>query len=372
MSKKRGNTEGTIFKLENGTFRAQISLNGRRLSHSAKTEKECRDWLKKTITQIDHGLTFAGAQTYLEEFLLGWLRGIKQSIRPVTYYQYEMVCTRHIIPTLGKIKLKDLRPDQIQKLYAMKVINDQGYRTAQMVHTVLHMALKNAIKLGLLIRNPTEATTPPKHTEKEMKIWNEVEVSEFLLAVRGDRNEALYQLELATGLRQSEILALKWSDLDWTKRSLSVTRQLKRCGPENDYFSSPKTRAGRRNIILGTRTIEKLRDHLSRQESERKAKVDSNLYTSFMKLVKQLGLPDIRFHDLRHTSASLMVNHNIPIIVVSRRLGHSKVSIKLDIYAHLIPEMQEGAAELIDDLITPVEIQLHHGCTEEVKTAYQV
>ena len=238
--------------------------------------------------------------------------------------------------------------------------------------------------LGLIQRNPALAVKPPRYEIPEMKFFNEEQVNRFLSVAHGDRYDALYHLELATGLRQSEILGLRWKDLDWDKRSLVVLHQLKREFKEGDYFSQTKTKSGRRIIILGKRTLEKLRNHWSNQLEEKRFAGDhwkendliftstigtpinqSNLYKSFKNLLKKSELPDIRFHDLRHTAATLMLNHGVPAIIVSRRLGHSKVSVTLDIYGHLIPEMQNEAAELIDDLITPIEVSIAHDCTSE-------
>jgi integrase len=234
------------------------------------------------------------------------------------------------------------------------------------------------VKLGLIGRNPAEVVTPPKSISKEMRFYDENLVNQMLLAARGDRHEALYQLAITTGLRQGELLGLRWSDLDLGKRTLQVQRQLKRKFRKGDYFELLKTKAGRRTIILGAKTIEKLQEHWKRQNQERifagsrwqendlifptpkGTPMDhSNLYRAFKGLIKKVGLPEIRFHDLRHTAASLMLNHGVPVIIVSRRLGHSKASITLDIYGHLVPEMQSEVAEMMDELITPVEIELH-------------
>ncbi len=189
--------------------------------------------------------------------------------------------------------------------------------------------------------------------------------------------EALLHLAASTGMRQMEILGLKWSDLDWIKKTLKVERQLVR--GEGVQFSQPKTRHGRRIVVLGDRTIENLRRQYDRQNGARRKFGESwskhgLIFTSangspihfrvlmryFKNLLKAAGLPEIRFHDLRHTAASQMLNHGIPVIVVSRRLGHARPSITLDIYGHLIPGMQEEAALMIDDLITPVEFQQLH------------
>lgn len=378
--KKRGNKEGTVFyDSTKESWRAQVTLDGHRLSHNSKTRQEAQEWLKETIAQIDTGLTFDGARTKLCDFLEDWLISTKPGLKPNTWYQYNMTAHNHILPTLGKIPLMDLRAEHIQKLYDKKLKEGTGARTVQFMHQTLHKALDHALRLGIIPRNPTAATFRPKDETKEMKIYDESQVSQLLMAVQGTRVEALYQLVLATGMRQSEVLALKWSDLDWKNQTITVRRQLVRLPKSKDeYFSTVKTNAGKRTITLGNATIESLRNHVNIQDEEKRnpqrEKWDendlifpsitgtpmnqSNLYHHFKALIAEIGLPDIRFHDLRHTAASLMLNHGIAPMVVSKRLGHAKVSITLDTYGHLIPELHGDVAQMIDDFISPVRIPL--------------
>lgn len=210
-----------------------------------------------------------------------------------------------------------------------------------------------------------------------MKFFTATQVSQMLLAAREDCNEALYIFAVTTGMRQSELLALKWSDLDWQKRILHIQRQLTVNNRKDGYYVPLKTKASNRTIDIGQKTVESLREHYERQYKERlnskswqendlifpatsgKPMYQNFLYNRFKELIKVAGLPEIRFHDLRHTAASLMINNGIPIIVVSRRLGHSRVSITVDTYSHLLPEIQSEAAEVIDNLVMPVEIELH-------------
>jgi integrase len=378
MPKRRGNNEGSLFQRKDGTWRAQISLNGNRMSFSAKTRREVFSWLRKIQNQVEDGLTYEGANTTLEKFLENWLISIKTTIRHGTWYQYEMTSRKHLPPELKKLELKDVSAVHIQSLYDEKIKTGVGPRTVCVIHVVLHKALEHALKLGLISRNPTNAVTPPKYQPEEMKFYDEVQVNQFLLAARGDRNEVLYHLAVITGMRQSELLGLKWSDLDWRGGTLKVQRQLKRGNWKDGFFTTPKTKAGKRIIVLGANTLAKLREHFNRQYLERQkcgerwqendliftstigTPMDQfNLHRVFKQFIRDMGMPEIRFHDLRHTAASLMLNHGVPVIVVARRLGHSKVSITLDTYGHLMPEMQQEVANLMDELVSPIEVQLH-------------
>jgi integrase len=203
-----------------------------------------------------------------------------------------------------------------------------------------------------------------------MKVFTEDQVQTFLKSIHGQVDEALFYLAVTTGMRQSELIALKWSDLSVTNKTIIIERQLKRHYVGSDFFTQPKTKNGIRIIQVGRKAIELLNKHKEKQEIH-KALFDSewqefdlifpsftglpirqfSIYKRFIHIVDQAKLPRIRFHDLRHTAASIMLNHNIPMIVVSRRLGHYKVSFTIDTYGHLMPEMQEKAAELMDSFL---------------------
>jgi integrase len=377
MAGKRGNNEGTILKLPSGNWRAQITLNGRRLSHTFSTHRDSQEWIRKTRGQIDDGLTFAITKITLGDFLKGWLTDTKAARQRSTWVKNEQICRGYIIPNLGQVKIRDLRPEHIQGLYRSLLDQDVGTYTVIKVHTVLHSALQQATLTGMISRNPASYAQPPREPANEMAILNESQVSQLLVAANGHRWEALYHLAIVTGMRQMEILGLKWTDLDWLRQTLRIERQLQRPeGGEAVKFASPKTRFGKRAIALGGKTIEVLRAHLLYQQGEKTVAgikwvengliftnslggpIDArNLLRNFKQLLRDAGLPAIRFHDLRHTAASLMLNAGIPVIVVSRRLGHARASITLDVYGHLIPSMQSEAAELIDQMVTPVAVE---------------
>ena len=278
---------------------------------------------------------------------------------------------------MGHIKLKDMRPDHVQSLYNTKLESGASNRTVRLIHTVLHIALNQALKIGLIGRNPSDAVIKPKLIKKEMKTLTDTQVQTLLFAARGTRHEVLYQLAVTTGLREGELLGLKWSDLDWVTRHVKVQRQIQWLSGQGLVFSEPKSAAARRVIVLGTATIEKLREHYQQQQWERLAAGDRwvendlifpttkgtpsnwrSLVRSFKKLLQTSSLPNIRFHDLRHTAATLMLQQGIHPKVVQERLGHSQVSLTLNTYSHVLPNMQEEAAEKIDELILPVAVRL--------------
>jgi len=276
------------------------------------------------------------------------------------------------------VSLKDLTLSKVEKYYAHLVETGVGIRTIRKIHSILHRALEKAVRYGLILRNPTDGAALPQYKHAEMMVLDETQVSQLLVAAKGSRHEALYHLAVTTGMRMGELFGLRWSDLHWVSGRIYVRRQVQYVPGHGWSFVEPKTRSGRRTIKLGEGVLQALREHLERQQGERVAAgerwVDhglifpsksgtpmdaSNLRLDFTRVLLQAGLPKIRFHDLRHTAASLMLNHGIPVIVVSKILGHSKPSITMDIYGHLYNEMQDEAAQLMDELVTPICTQLH-------------
>ena len=377
MAKKRCNSEGSIYKRLNGNWAAQVTLQGRRLSRTFKTHKECQDWIKKTIGQIDDGMTLASTKISLEEFLASWMTSKKTTMTGGTWKHYKQLIRQYINPKIGKIKIRALRPEHIQAFYNQLFEEQVGIPTIRKIHDALHSSLQQATKTGMISRNPASFVRPPKKPATEMEILNESQVSQFLIAAQGHPWEALFHLAVISGMRQMELLGLKWTDLDWSRQTLKIERQLLRPEGEGAQFAPPKTRFGKRSIVLGKKTIEIFRKHYERQQAQRKMAGEAwrenglifttrngtpihphNLWRDYKILLKDAGLPPLRFHDLRHTAASILLNQGIPVITVSRRLGHARASITLDVYGHLMPTMQEELADMIDDLVMPTAVQI--------------
>jgi integrase len=370
MSKIRGHGEGSIYKRKDGLWVAQIYAQGTKLYRYARTQREARDWLQETRNQMQSGLNLSSAHITLNQFLQQWLESHKASIRPNTVQQYSYIVNHHLLPGIGRIRLKDLRPDHIQALYNSSLRDGKSQRTVQMMHAVLNHALNQALKWGLIGRNPAQGTSRPKFRRKEMKTLNGSQVQDLLQAVRGSRFEALYLLAVSTGMREGELLGLKWGDIDWETRRLKVQRQLQRLKESGLVFSEPKSRAGIRSVVLSRIVVSRLRSHRVIQAYERlfagnrwkendlifpttigTAWEPRNLYRHFKTVLAQAGLPDIRFHDLRHTAATLMLQQGTHPKVVQERLGHADISLTLNTYSHVLPDIQEEAAEKFDLLL---------------------
>jgi integrase len=337
-----------------------------------ETQRECQAWIHETRIDISHGLTFKGMDIRLDEFLTEWLVMVSSSRTKTTYLHYKWLIETRIIPHIGAKKLDDLKPENIQYFYRFLLKKGSSNHQVYTVHITLRVAFNHAVDLGHIGRNPCKGTTPPKPDHREMKFFNEEQVQTLLEAAVeiDERKYPFYYLAVHTGMRLSELIGLQWKDLDWDQKTISVSRQVQHYKGGGYSFTKPKSKSGIRKVILGDKAVEVLRAQKT-ELVQRKANAGDdwteldlifpskmgtplracNVRRSFKSLLKKAGLPRIRFHDLRHTAASLMLNHGIPVLIASKRLGHSKASITLDIYGHLMPNKQEEAAELLDQLM---------------------
>jgi integrase len=373
MAKKRGNNEGTVYKRNDGRWCAQVSLSGRRITKYAKTQRECHDWVREITNKIEHGMSFDATQLTLERYMESWLTGKDLSIRQNTARNYRRYAEQDILPVIGKMRLQNILPAHIRQLYLRMQAEGKGSRTIQLVHATLHCALKQAVRERLIGYNPMDAVERPKVETKEFHIFTESQARTFLEAARGHPYEALFYLALTTGLRKGELLGLMWEDVDWEKATLRIERQLQQAYSSSAVLVPTKTRSGRRQIKLGKIGLAMLETHRQRQEAQKTLAGDSwkengmifttsiGTYASQSKVSKEFkqilnknDLPDIRFHDLRHTSLSLLLDIGTPVNTVQHRAGHSKASVTTDIYGHVMAHSQDAAAENIEQIVKPL------------------
>jgi integrase len=379
MPRKRGNNEGSIYPYKKngkkvgyrGAYTVHTAKGPKRRYVSGKTREEVRRKLAKAMSDRDGGLVFNAGALTVEEYMDRWLNDVKDTVRQSTHERYEYAINPHITPALGRIKLKDLTPAQVRWFYRQRLDSGLAPATVHKMHVVLHKALKAAVSDGLIPRNPTASLKLPRIIREEIDPLDQEEARRLLTAACGDRLEALYVLALNTGMRQGELLALKWEDVDLERGVLRVRRTLSR--RNNVYvLDEPKTKKSRRTIRLTAGAATALEVHISRQLEgmERMGSLyqpgglvfatttgtiinPSNLRNrSFKPLLKHAKLRPIRFHDLRHTCATLLLSKDVNPKVVSEMLGHSSVSITLDIYSHLLPDMQEKAARALEDALS--------------------
>ena len=329
--------------------------------------------LAKALSDREGGLTFDANNMNLDDYLRLWLTdSVRDSVRPATYEGYARQVRNHLIPTLGLIKLRAITPTHLRGLYRDKLDSGLSPRTVQYIHVTIHKALKQALNDGLVPRNVAEAVKPPQVRREEIEPLTPEQTKKLVEFVSEDRLAALYVLAVTAGLRQGELLGLKWEDVDLDHGILRVKRTLSGIKDGKPIFSTPKTAKGRRSVQLTAKAVEALEKHRERQIEERKQLVElwrdcdlvfptrvgtpisrHNLVTrSFKPLLVRAGLPDIRFHDLRHTCATLMLFVGTNPKVVQEMLGHANVSITLDTYSHLLPNMQGEAVGRLDNLLS--------------------
>ena len=309
-------------------------------------------------------------------FLSEWLESIAHSVRPRTWHRYSEYVALHVIPTLGDVELAALRPQQIQSLYSKKIAEGLSPRSVLHLHRVLHRALAQAHRWGLVEVNPAELVDPPRPEAREMRALSPAEARRLLATASGDRLEALYVLAITTGMRQGELLGLRWRDVDVAGRSLRITGSLQYVPGRGLQVAAPKTARSRRNVLLSEIGASALAAHRQRQFAERRTRRDweehdlvfpnqrgcpiyaTNLMDrSFAVLLEQAEIPRIRFHDLRHTAATLLLGQGVHPKVVSEMLGHTNTSITLDLYSHATPTMQREAAGAFDRLLATPQDQ---------------
>ncbi|HEX8992578.1 MAG TPA: site-specific integrase [Anaerolineales bacterium] len=377
MTTRRGKHEGTMHQRPNGSWRAQVSIDGKRIGYTSRSRAEVHEWLRKMLDGIDQGMTFQGRNLTLREYLDEWITLKKTRLRPKTAFQYQLLIDKYIKPLLGMKRLRDLNVRVVNQFYEQLLQKTVGLSQIAHVHRVLHAALEQAVKNGTLIRNPAHGAIVPKGEHREMQILNEQQVGLFLVAASNSRYRSLYQLAITTGMRVSELRGLSWTDVDWVKSSISVKRQIQEVPRVGMTTGAPKTHAGTRTVLLGEATLSELRAQKQRVDAK-KAKLGSSwnkddlifpsrqgtpfskfkLQRDFASVLEAANLPKIRFHDLRHTAASLMLAHGIPPLVVSKMLGHANPSTTLMIYAHSDITMQSDAARTMDAIVTPVPVEL--------------
>jgi integrase len=347
---------------ENG-HRVQVWRSG------FESKKDAQQELSRLLSTKTEGTYVAPSKISYGEFLRQWLEAIGPTVRPLTATTYRGIVDRYLRPKLGRHRLQALTPAAINAVYAQLRASGLSAATLRLTHAVLHRSLRDAVRWGMLSRNPADAADPPRQARTRAKCWTASEMRRFLEHVRSDRLGAVYLLAATTGLRRGELLGLRWYDCDLDGGSLSVDQVLlpTRGGLT---FDAPKTSSGRRRVALDPATVDALREHRGRQLVERAALGDGyldhdlvfawedgrpinpqRLTDAFRAYVIAAGMRPLTLHGLRHSHASLALAAGIHPKIVSERLGHSSISITLDTYSHTIPTLQETAAAKVAALV---------------------
>lgn len=368
--KRRANNEGSIYRRSDGRWCAAISVDhGRRKFFYGKTRQEVASRLTAALRNRQLGVPPSDGRQTVGQYLTDWLEhSVRSSLRPRTYEIYD-VNVRRLMPYLGRFRLNGLAPPAIEKCYNALLERGLSRRSVEQAHAVFHRALKQAVKWGLLGRNPTEAVNVPRPERREMRTLNEEQVQLLFEVTASHRLHSLWILLVTTGLRLGEALGLRWDDIDLTTGRLTVKRALQRQRVAGLVFVEPKTAKSRRTVHLAEGTIAALRELRRRQLEERLAggpawqdyglafcREDgrpvepSSVAQRFRTTLETAGLPQLRVHDLRHTAATLLLRRGVHPKIVQEFLGHSTIALTLDTYSHVAPALHADVAVHMDAL----------------------
>jgi integrase len=372
---RRGNNEGSIVKRADGRWEAKVSLgfrpDGTRIRKSVygKTKTDVRNQMNAMIRDHAAGMPVDFKRQTVAQFLNAWLQDVvKGSVRPRTFNSYAQLTRDHLNPSLGHHQLSKLTTQHVQAMMNDKLASGLSPRTVQYMRSVLRRALGQVLRWGLVSRNVATLVDPPKLEHHEISFLSPTQAKTFLQAVKGDSLEALYGVSLTLGLRQGEALGLCWDDIHFETRTLAVRRSLQRIDRVL-VLTDLKTKGSRRDIPIPTSVVQMLKEHRTRQLEERFAAAkwgndwnlvftrpdgtpfnQWNIVAQFKRHLKAAGLPDMRWHDLRHSCASIVLAGNIHTRTIMETLGHSQISTTMNTYSHVIPDLQRQAADRIDEL----------------------
>jgi integrase len=374
---------GTIKQRSKGSWTVIVDLGpdpttGKRRQHwhtvrGTKREAEAKlaEILHERATGVERPVGRMTVAQYLDRWLLDY---VETHTAPKTLQTYREVVRAHFIPAFGSLELTALRPTHIQAFYAKAQrsgrVDGRGglsKRSVVRYHQILHAALHQAVRWQLLTRNPADAVDPPRPERREMRATSAADIRALFAAADETPIGRLVRIAVLTGLRRGELLGLRWSDVDLERGSLHVQQTAQRLTGEGVVFRQPKTRLSRRSVALSPDAVRVLREHRKAQLQDRllagPAYSDRDLVfasgigtpleagtiaRTWARVLASAGVGHVRWHDLRHAHATLMLREGVHPKVVSERLGHASVAITLDTYSHVLPGLQEQAASALD------------------------
>ena len=376
--KRRGHNEGSVFYLASrDRWVVDVSLGpGKRKRFYCKTKQEALRKKNEALREVEQGTLATGPQRKLGEYLEDWLENVhKDKLRVSSYVKYKKLI-RYIDAELGNVWLQKLTPEQVRRFYSK--ISEQGGKggnglassTIHEMHGVLHLALKNAVRWGYISRNVCDLVEPPRIVSREVTPLTLEQAQALLKSVRKHRLEVLLTMAVVTGMRRGELLALRWSNIDFERSRLLVLHTVDYI--EDRYVETePKTSAGKRVIGLPSFLVAMLKQHrvtvLERQLKQGEAWRNLDLVFPgfhggyfnpgyllelFSKVLREAGVPHMHFHDLRHSAATILLGMGVNMKVIQSLLGHSDIAITLGLYSHLLPSMQQEAVDKWDEVFS--------------------
>ena len=383
MKKRNDAGNGSVRQRTDGRWEGRYTAGynpetGKQIQRSVygKTKREARQKLNKVLNDMQEGTYIEPTSMTVGEWLDIWLKDYKIDIRPATWASYEQHIRVHLKPTLGKIRLNRLAPHQIQQTYN-SLLNDRGLspKSLKNVHGALHGALEQAKVNGYLRINPSNAVVLPKREKAELQIMDNADVSGFLREIKGTAYEYPLFVAVFTGLRQGELLGLTWDCVDFEKGTLLINKQHNRAKGEKEFHFSNLKNSKARPLTVAEEVMAVLKRQKEQQAQWAAAAGElwdnsdnlvfttetgryinnKTLYMNFKKVVRNLGLPDLRFHDLRHTFSVNSLKAGDDIKTVQENLGHATAAFTLSTYAHATPGMKRESAKRMDNFIRKLQ-----------------
>jgi len=385
---KRGNSEGSIYLMKDGRWRAAISTGKsadgkpKRTVFTAATRHEVKDELTKALRDQQLGIPIVSEKQTVAKFLDHWLEQVvRPKARPKTLRTYSDLVKHHIAPGLGEIPLGKLSPQSVRELLNARLAAGLSPRTVKHILVTLRGALAVAFKDGQIPRNVAALVDPPRVPKYEAKVFDPEQARAFLEAARGFRLETAFTTAVALGMRQGEILGLQWSDVDFETASLAIRAALQRVDSKLIQVET-KSERSRRQVPIPATCLSSLANHKRAQDREREwagsrwhetgyvfttrigTPMDPrDLLREYYRITRPkpkskdtpppaLGFPAIRFHDLRHSAATLLLAQGVSPRYITELLGHSQVSFTMQTYAHVLPQIQKEVAAKMDEILT--------------------
>ena len=390
--KKRANGEGTVFfRADRQSWVGQIVCglkpNGRpnRLTFYAPTQSEVLAWRRDKLRAIEDGRPVRVERQSVDQFIRFWLWSyVKPNSADATMATYESLARVHVVPALGSLQLGKLTRQHVQEFLAAKATeHGVGAVTVKRIRDLLRAAFNVAIDMEKLERNPAEKVKLPRIHAQQGGCYSQEEARRFLAVLDGNRLQALYTVALCLGMRRGEVLGLRWQDIDFESSTIHVRQAVQRVPiPSRDQETRKrgektrlqivptKTPKSRRDVAVPAIVIGALAEHKRRQDQEKEAVGESwiesglvftsnrgtvidpgNLLREYKKLIDLHALPKLRFHDLRHSAATILLELGVPLHVVQQVLGHTSSRTTLDTYTHVLDSAKRGAAKAMDDAL---------------------
>jgi integrase len=366
--RKRGiRGAGSVFLRKDGRWEAKFKVEetGKYKSLYASTEKEAYKMLQDALLQQKQGILATGPDQTVKQFLEYWLEDVyKVYARLTTFRNARILVHKHLIPGLGHFKLQKLTTQQVQSFYAKKLREGATFSRLRNINGALHTALEHARRAKLVSINVCDDIRLPAREEPDRQFLTSEQAHLLLQKVKEHQLEMILILALATGMREGELVGLRWSDVDLEAGMLRINRTVTYVTGHGNVEGEPKTAKGKRNIMLPPFVVVALKHHYTMQEKGRLEFgstwiardlvfpekngdfiVANTLLRRFHRLLKEIGLPRMRFHDLRHSTATLLLSMGVPLKVVQELLGHSSIDITANIYSHVLPSVHKDAMD---------------------------